>query len=88
MSLTGPVVLDIVQHYVERWNEVKKRKYRNDERYSWLSLPHDVEAAPNEAVARHPHREHWGNVGRKYKQRFHRVFNQGRFEHILRKSLC
>ena len=26
MSLTGPVVLDIVQHFVERWNEVKKRK--------------------------------------------------------------
>ncbi len=30
MSLTGPVVLDIVQHFVERWNEIKKRKYRND----------------------------------------------------------
>ena len=28
MSLTGPVVLDIVQHFVERWNEVKKRKVR------------------------------------------------------------
>ncbi len=26
MSLTGPVVLDIVQHFVERWNEIKKRK--------------------------------------------------------------
>ena len=26
MTLTGDVVLDIVQHYVERWNEVKKRK--------------------------------------------------------------
>ncbi|KAG5341907.1 hypothetical protein C0989_007067 [Termitomyces sp. Mn162] len=52
MTLLGPVVLDIVQHFVERWNEVKKRKYREDQRFPWLSLPHDVEAAPNEAVAR------------------------------------
>lgn len=28
MTLTGPVVLDIVQHFVERWNEIKKRKVR------------------------------------------------------------
>ena len=26
MSLTGEAVLDIVQHFVERWNEIKKRK--------------------------------------------------------------
>jgi hypothetical protein len=26
MTLTGPVVLDIVQHFTERWNEIKKRK--------------------------------------------------------------
>lgn len=26
MTLVGPVVLDIVQHFVERWNEIKKRK--------------------------------------------------------------
>ena len=26
MTITGDVVLDIVQHFVERWNEVKKRK--------------------------------------------------------------
>lgn len=26
MTLIGPVVLDIVQHFVERWNEIKKRK--------------------------------------------------------------
>ena len=29
MTLCGPVVLDIVQHYVERWNEIKKRKVGN-----------------------------------------------------------
>lgn len=26
MTLTGEVVLDVAQHFVERWNEVKKRK--------------------------------------------------------------
>jgi hypothetical protein len=26
MTLEGTAVLDIVQHFVERWNEVKKRK--------------------------------------------------------------
>lgn len=30
MTLCGPVVLDIVQHFVERWNEIKKRKYKQD----------------------------------------------------------
>lgn len=28
MTIDGPVVLDIVQHFVERWNEVKGRKVR------------------------------------------------------------
>lgn len=31
MTLCGPVVLDIVLHFVERWNEIKKRKYKTDE---------------------------------------------------------
>lgn len=26
MTLVGPCVLDVVQHFVERWNEIKKRK--------------------------------------------------------------
>ena len=26
MTINGPVVLDIAQHFIERWNEVKKRK--------------------------------------------------------------
>ncbi|KAI0086021.1 phospholipase D/nuclease [Irpex rosettiformis] len=74
MTLCGPSVLDIVQHFVERWNEVKKRKYRNDQRYDWLALPHDVEASPNESVVRHPHREHWKQIGRHFKQRFSRMY--------------
>jgi phospholipase D1/2 len=72
MTIDGPVVLDIVQHFVERWNEVKLRKYKDDNHYEWLALPHDVAVAPNEAIARHPHREHWQQIGRHFKQRFHR----------------
>ncbi|KAI0042796.1 phospholipase D [Auriscalpium vulgare] len=71
MTLAGPVALDIVQHFTERWNEIKKRKYRNDVRYDVLALPHDVNAAPNEAVVRHPHRERWHQIGRHFRQRFH-----------------
>lgn len=26
MTICGTVVLDICQHFIERWNEVKKRK--------------------------------------------------------------
>jgi hypothetical protein len=36
MTLVGPAVLDIVQHFVERWNEIKKRKVR---RFVPASLP-------------------------------------------------
>ncbi|CAL1702944.1 unnamed protein product [Somion occarium] len=72
MTVCGPVILDIAQHYVERWNEIKKRKYREDVRYDWLAFPHNVEAAPNEAIARHPHREQWHDIGHRFKQRFHR----------------
>ncbi|KAI0750490.1 phospholipase D/nuclease [Fomes fomentarius] len=80
MSLTGEVVLDIVQHFVERWNEIKKRKYRNDARFDWLALPHNIESAPNEAVARHPHREQWGGIGRQFKNKWHRHFGSGEEE--------
>ncbi|KAF9002203.1 phospholipase D [Cyathus striatus] len=72
MTFVGPSVLDVVQHFVERWNEIKKRKYREDARYEWLALPHNVEDnnAPNEAVVRHPHREEWRKRGHKYKERW------------------
>ncbi|KAF9810816.1 hypothetical protein IEO21_06796 [Rhodonia placenta] len=73
MTLCGPVVLDLAQHFVERWNEVKRRKVRILRRYDWLALPHNVEAAPNEAVVRHPHREQWKAMGRRFKERFHHV---------------
>ncbi|KAJ2931072.1 hypothetical protein H1R20_g6021, partial [Candolleomyces eurysporus] len=76
MTLTGPAVLDIVQHYVERWNEIKKRKYREDERFAWLALPHEPDAAPNEPVARHPHLEEWKAKGRRYRQRWHGSYHE------------
>ncbi|KXN92484.1 Phospholipase D1 [Leucoagaricus sp. SymC.cos] len=82
MTFTGPVVLDVCQHFVERWNEIKKRKvclvaqylitfyanYRNEERWPWLALPEEV---PEEAVSRHPHLQKWRDIGHKYKQRWH-----------------
>ncbi|KAJ7932951.1 hypothetical protein B0H13DRAFT_1953904 [Mycena leptocephala] len=70
MTLTGPVVLDIVQHFTERWNEIKKRKYKDIAKVIWLALPHNVQAGPNEAVVRHPHRETWHAAGHRYKQRW------------------
>ncbi|KAH9926358.1 phospholipase D/nuclease [Amylocystis lapponica] len=73
MTFVGPVVLDVVQHFIERWNEIKRRKYKDDNRYDWLALPHDLNASPNEAVAMHPHREQWHKIGRRFKQRFHQM---------------
>ncbi|PCH39070.1 phospholipase D/nuclease [Wolfiporia cocos MD-104 SS10] len=74
MTLCGSAVLDLVQHFTERWNEIKRRKYKHDARYDWLALPHEVEVAPEEAVVRHPHREHWHQIGRRFKDRFHRLY--------------
>ncbi|EUC55943.1 phospholipase D, partial [Rhizoctonia solani AG-3 Rhs1AP] len=70
MTLIGPVVLDIVQHFVERWNEIKNRKYANREDVDWLALPHDTDAEPEQPVARHPHRERWEQMGRRFKQKW------------------
>lgn len=39
-TITGPVVIDLAQHFIERWNFVKHLKYRHDDRYEWLALPH------------------------------------------------
>ncbi|KAA1473211.1 phospholipase D/nuclease [Dentipellis sp. KUC8613] len=71
MTLAGPVVLDIVQHFVERWNEIKTRKYKTETRYDWLAFPHNVDASPNEAIVRHPHYERFHALGHRFRQRFH-----------------
>jgi len=57
--VSGPVVLDIAQHFVERYNYVRLLKYKHDHRYPLLSFPHvidenDPEAANREPIVKHP----------------------------------
>ncbi|KAG9018728.1 hypothetical protein FRB90_010196 [Tulasnella sp. 427] len=47
MSFVGSAVEDCVQHFVERWNEIKKRKNRDNEKYDWLEFPGDPSTNPS-----------------------------------------
>lgn len=38
MGLIGPAVYDIAEHFVLRWNFMKRDKYKRDERYDWLIM--------------------------------------------------
>lgn len=38
MGVIGPAIYDIAEHFVLRWNFVKREKYKRDERYDWLTL--------------------------------------------------
>ncbi|KAH7072235.1 phospholipase-like protein PldA [Paraphoma chrysanthemicola] len=38
MGLIGPAVYDIAEHFVLRWNFMKRDKYKRDERYEWLTM--------------------------------------------------
>ncbi|KAF2861579.1 phospholipase D/nuclease [Piedraia hortae CBS 480.64] len=38
MGLIGPCIYDIAEHFVLRWNFVKRDKYKRDDRYDWLTL--------------------------------------------------
>ncbi|KAF2849762.1 phospholipase-like protein PldA [Plenodomus tracheiphilus IPT5] len=38
MGLIGPAVYDIAEHFVLRWNFMKRDKYKRDERYDWLTM--------------------------------------------------
>lgn len=38
MGLVGDCAYDIAEHFVLRWNFVKRDKYKRDERYDWLIL--------------------------------------------------
>ncbi|KAH8172713.1 phospholipase D active site motif domain-containing protein [Sarocladium implicatum] len=38
MAVVGPCVYDIAEHFVLRWNFVKRDKYKRDARYDWLVL--------------------------------------------------
>ncbi|KAG2106164.1 uncharacterized protein F5147DRAFT_701272 [Suillus discolor] len=83
MTICGSVCLDLSQHFIERWNEVKRRKVRVQHfkrniqsyhslhsRFDWLALPHNVALSPNEAVAI-PIVRKWHQMGRRFRTRFH-----------------
>lgn len=38
MGVIGPCIYDIAEHFVLRWNFVKRDKYKRDDRYDWLTL--------------------------------------------------
>ncbi len=38
MGVVGPCVYDIAEHFVLRWNFVKRDKYKRDKRFEWLEL--------------------------------------------------
>ncbi|KAI1109876.1 phospholipase D/nuclease [Nemania sp. NC0429] len=38
MGLIGPCVYDIAEHFVLRWNFVKRDKYKRDDRFDWITL--------------------------------------------------
>lgn len=38
MGVIGPCVYDIAEHFVLRWNFVKRDKYKRDEEYDWLTM--------------------------------------------------
>ncbi|KAA8611931.1 phospholipase D1 [Pyrenophora tritici-repentis] len=38
MGVIGPAIYDIAEHFVLRWNFVKREKYKRDERYDWLTM--------------------------------------------------
>lgn len=38
MGVVGDCVLDIAEHFVLRWNFIKRDKYKRDGRYNWLTM--------------------------------------------------
>ncbi|KAM0506840.1 hypothetical protein ACHAPB_002907 [Verticillium nonalfalfae] len=38
MGVIGPCVYDIAEHFVLRWNFIKRDKYKRDDRYDWIQL--------------------------------------------------
>ncbi|KAL2267401.1 hypothetical protein VTJ83DRAFT_4678 [Remersonia thermophila] len=38
VGIVGPAVYDIAEHFVLRWNFVKRDKYKRDKRFEWLEL--------------------------------------------------
>ncbi|KAF9881513.1 phospholipase [Colletotrichum karsti] len=38
MGVIGPCVYDIAEHFVLRWNFVKRDKYKRDDRFDWIQM--------------------------------------------------
>ncbi|OTB10016.1 hypothetical protein K445DRAFT_323413 [Daldinia sp. EC12] len=38
MGVIGPCVYDIAEHFVLRWNFIKRDKYKRDDRFDWIML--------------------------------------------------
>lgn len=38
MGVIGPCVYDIAEHFILRWNFIKRDKYKRDDRFDWLEL--------------------------------------------------
>ncbi|GJN91854.1 hypothetical protein Rhopal_004878-T1 [Rhodotorula paludigena] len=67
--ITGPAVMDVAQHYVERWNFIRNLKYRHKDRYPVLAFPHalDDPDGTSDPISRHPHLQKFAEIG----QHFH-----------------
>ena len=37
-GVVGPCVYDISEHFILRWNFIKRDKYKRHEKYDWLEL--------------------------------------------------
>ncbi|WWC65686.1 uncharacterized protein I303_108307 [Kwoniella dejecticola CBS 10117] len=82
LTMMGPSVVDLIQHFCERWNFVKNIKYKHDKRMEWLALPfpwddvksrHDEEKhiKDNEFRLHHPHLSEWKDRGRQFFHPYH-----------------
>ncbi|KAK4058234.1 hypothetical protein OIO90_000973 [Microbotryomycetes sp. JL221] len=71
--LVGPAVMDVAQHFVERWNMIRHLKYRHNERFPMLAFPHVVreDEEPKPAIVRHPHWETFKELGEMFKRHAH-----------------
>ncbi|KAM0793016.1 hypothetical protein ACM66B_000508 [Microbotryomycetes sp. NB124-2] len=71
--VVGPAVMDVAQHFVERWNLLRHLKYSHDKRYPLLNFPHVVDASeqPPPAIVRHPQWQQLKGIGETFKRHAH-----------------
>ncbi|KAG8952526.1 hypothetical protein FRC00_006757, partial [Tulasnella sp. 408] len=70
LSLVGDAVADCVQHFVERWNEVKKRKNKDVEKYDWLEFPGDPASHPGHPGDPREHLKRFAGATQKFRARW------------------